>query len=183
LGAVGIDGLVKWRQDKPREIVGNPKPVKRETRMIAGAFIIVCILLLLGLAPVSYYFMTDGAEGRPPGPGPGPGDMEIHVVTTDQLFTDFFEFDNKFVRVENAEIVNIDRGMPFIRSPDSQDNRGIPVQFRDWPPGTLPQFELGQTVEVQGLYMNIITPQGPMPIINVKHGTEDYFTILPERPI
>ena len=181
LGAVGIDGLVKWRRDKPREMVGNPKPVRRETRMIAGAFIVVCILLLLGLAPVSNYFMTDGAEGRPP--GPGPGDMEVHVVTTDQLFTDFFELDNRFVRVENAEIINIDRGMPFVRSPDAQDSRGIPVQFRDWPPGTVPQFEVGQTATVQGLFMTLFTPEGPRPIINVKYGTEDYFTILPQRPI
>jgi hypothetical protein len=203
LGAAGIDGLVNWRKVKASQPVGNPKPVepetrvkgnpnpmkqetplvgnpppvKQETRMVAGAFIIVCLLLLCGLAPVSYYFMTDGVEGRPPGPGQQP--MQPVVVTTDQLLPDSFRYDGRLVRVENASILGITHGSPFIRSQGSRNDRAIPVQFRDWPPGTIPNFQLGQNVEVGGMFMTFITPEGPRPVINVKYETQDFFRILP----
>lgn len=178
LGAVGIDRLVKWRQYRPSQSTEDTASEKKETRLIAGAFIIVGILLLCGLAPAASYFMTDGAEmGRPPGPGPVGGD--VVVVTTDQLLKDSFTFDGRFVRIEDASIVNIRRGDPFIRSNGVDDDRAIPISFRDWPPMEIPPFQNGQTVEVQGLFMTIITPEGPRHIINVKYETQDYFRIMP----
>jgi hypothetical protein len=175
LGAAALDWLAfRWRG------LGS---LKKEIRPVAGAIVAVALvgaLALWGMAPAATYFASIKPGYQTPGGGPGPQPLQVAVVTTDQLLNDPQRYEGRFVRIEDARVTaNLPVGF-MVRSANATDQRSVPVRLDSWPADRVPHPSVGQTVEVQGLYVMERAPNAPpRPVLSVKWGTQDYARFVP----
>ncbi|MEW5937113.1 MAG: hypothetical protein AB1665_04755 [Candidatus Thermoplasmatota archaeon] len=146
-----------------------------DLRNAAGAIfvlIVVGIIALWGLAPAAAHFSEIGPGYRTPGGPPPPLAMN---VTIDQLLKNPNEYLQRFVRLENVSVVEV---IPMGLVVQSSDAQRIAVRLDSWPHGTLPQFRVGDRVDLGGIFMMESLPdQPPRYFMNVKYGTEDYIRL------
>jgi len=173
---LGIDRLTRW-------VTGLDKPKNNKTRdkRKLGTFIITLIILgaliLWCVLPAVNYFDNlgpGGVEGRPRKPPVGP-----IIVNTDRLINDPYRFQDEFVLVENAEVIDIDNSTFIIRSLDARLVEGVPVSLNSWPRDEIPDVYLRDRVEVVGLFVIRPVPdQTEEFYINIKYDTKDYIRVL-----
>lgn len=173
----GIDRLSRWltkldisKNDKTRD--------KRKmgtfiiTLIILGAIVMWCIL------PAANYFDNlgpGGAEGR----GRKPPPINIIIVNTDKLVTDPYRFQDEFVVVENAEVIDENNNTLLIRSIDARETEGVLVRLNGWPLDEMPVVNVGDSVEVMGRFIIRSDPdQNEEFYINIKFDTKDYIRVL-----
>ena len=145
-------------------------------KSVAIVAVLLLPVLLLGLVPAAAYLANPTAGERPRGPGPGPTPV---IVTTDQLAADPGAFTNRFVRLDDAVVVQETQMGARVRS--SGASASVEVQLVDWPPGQRPTLSPGTTVDVQGLFRWAPPGAGgvrPL-LLGVKWGTVDYLRVVP----
>jgi hypothetical protein len=173
----GIDRLSRWLAGLDRT-----KNKKTRDKRKLGTFIITLIILgaivLWCVLPAANYFDNlgpGGAEGR----GRKPPMPNVFIVNTDMLVTDPYRFQDEFVVVENAEVIDENNITLLIRSIDARETEGVLVRLNGWPLDEIPVVNVGDSVEVMGRFIIRQVPdQNDEVYINIKYDTKDYIRIL-----
>jgi len=141
-------------------------------RSIAIAAVLLLPVLVFSVIPASAYLANPVTVG---GPGPGPTPT---LVTTDQLAADPGALDGRFVRLEDAVVVQPTPQGARVRSANA--SAFVEVNLVDWPPGQRPALAPGTIVDIQGpFHWGPPGPGGVRPLnIGVKWGTADYLRIV-----
>jgi len=156
LGGVAIDRLAPWVV----RMVNKKHDASPERRKKGTALVIILIVGALALwsaVPAANYFanLEPGGALSPHGPQQG-----AIVVTTDQLNNDPLNYKYKLVKVESAIVVGINNNIITIQSEGSINPNGIRAL---WPPGEVPDVNIGDRIDVTGIFTNEsipIMPQG-----------------------
>lgn len=174
LAGVAIDRLSLWRKESLKKKGASPDKARVGAIVVTG--VIVGVLVLCGVGCAVLYFTSPVNAGHHGPPGPG----QVQLVTTDQLILRPDDYLGNPVRVNDAIVMDVLNNMVIIRSQGANQPEGIRVRFIEWPPGELPAFSVGQTVEVQGMFMRASPPgQPPVYVLNVKYQTRDFIKPIP----
>jgi hypothetical protein len=175
LGAIGIEFIAF--QFWPKLLNGiKQNNTKRKMIGIVIALLILAVIALPGIVPAADHFKDPGAQ-RPHHPKP----VGVQRIITDQLIREPERYVQNFVLVERAEIVGEIREGWKIRSPDSREPGNVTVRLVEWPPSEVPLFNIGNEVDVQGLFQKARNPESPDPyFINVKWDTKDFIRLSKE---
>ena len=184
LGALGMDHLsfhlvprlLNRAENKKTVSVHQPTDCRDIDRRLVGTIISLMLLALIalpGIVPAADNFRDPGMI-RPHHPKP-PGPIR---VTTDGLLMEPDEFVQRFVLVDEAQIVEVLPGGWRIRSIGSSNPGNVTVRLADWPLDEIPGFDAGDEVIVHGLFLKVEPPERPAQyFINVKWGTKDYIRL------
>lgn len=174
VGGVAIDGLASWISNLPKSRRRSPEERKKMKRVLFTVGV-TGVLVLLGLVPALVYFanLEYGGALRPP-----QQPLPAIIVTTDNLINDPFRFVDKDVRVLNAIVLDVHNNILVIRSMGSVEVGGVTVRLVNWPPGELPQIDIGDRVDVQGRFTLGPPPGEPQnALINVRFDSRDYIRV------
>jgi hypothetical protein len=179
IGGAGIMGFARWAVQKT-----STKGIDSEAKKVRKAFVactIVGILALAGLVPAANYFSTLQYGGAlQPRPGGPPPPQQPVTVTTDQLVNNPAMYNGSIVRVANAVVLSVNGIVVRILSPGSIHANGVAVHLDFFPPGQLPNVQVGNSVEVTGHFVVRLLPNQQMDtFIGVRYNTPDLFRILP----
>ncbi|MDO9537515.1 MAG: hypothetical protein Q7J68_04260 [Thermoplasmata archaeon] len=176
LGAFGIYGFANWIAKKKSQENSRPDYKSRTVKiLLTGA--IVGVLILWSFVPAVSYLQDPNIQG---GNQPPPN-QQVMLVTTDQLLSVPQEYVDRAVVLENVEVISVRNNMVEVRSQNSSNQDTVPVRFVEWPPGTLPNFTLGQHLTIRGMFVREPAPPGTLPgyLVGVKYGTQDFVRLLP----
>ena len=172
LGAVGIEYIAFELGPKlvKRAKRGNSK---NELISIVIVLLILVVIAIPGIVPAAEHF-EDPSARQPHHPQP----IGVKRVTTDDLLREPGTYVQNFVRVERAEVVEEMRDGWKIRSLDARKPGNVTVRLPEWPPDEVPNINVGDEVDVQGLFLKARNPDSPDPFfINVKWDTKDFIRL------
>jgi hypothetical protein len=177
LAGFGIDRLSRWLTG----IEGSKNNKARDKRKFSTLIITLIILgglVLWCVIPTANYLDNLGPGGAE-GPGRRPPQTNLIIVNTDKLVDSPYRFQDEFVVVENAEVIDVENATVIIRSIDARGTEGVLVRLDSWPRDEIPEVNIGDKVEVIGMF--IVRPRPDLDeefYINIKYDTKDYFRIL-----
>jgi hypothetical protein len=173
----GIDRLSRRMTGIEGSKNNNTRDKRKFTTFIITLIVLVALVLWCVIPTANYL------DNLGPGGAEGPGRKQplpnVIIVNTDKLVDDPYRFQDQFVLVENAEVIAEKNVTIVIRSIDARLTEGVPVRFDSWPRDEIPAVNIGDRVDVMGIF--VIRPfpdQSDQFFINVKYNTKDYFRIL-----
>ncbi len=172
LGALGIEfiafELVPKLLDKTKQ-----KNSKRKMIGIVIALLLLAIIALPGIVPAFEHFKDPSAR-RPHHPQP----IGVQRVTTDQLIRKPDTYVQNFVLVDRAAVVEQIQDGWRIRSPKAHEPGNVTIRLTEWPFDEVSHFDIGDEVDVQGLFLRARKPGSPDPyFISVKWDTKDFIRL------
>jgi hypothetical protein len=169
IAGLAIHRLSKWLVTRWSRRINWPDAGLRAGRVLAAGAI-AGALVLLSAVPSLQYIAEPPAAGHQP--------QQALVVTTDQLLKHPEEFLGRQVILANATVTAVILDGVIIQSAGSEAR--LPVRFVEWPPGSQPQFAVGDNVAVRGVFVREPAPPGMPPRyhIGVKYGTQDFARLI-----
>jgi hypothetical protein len=172
LGAVGIE-YIAFKLGPKLVKKMKQKEILSKLISIVIVFLILAIIAIPGIVPAAEHF-EDPSARQPHHPQP----IGVKRVTTDDLIREPGKYVQNFVLVEKAEVVEEIRDGWKIRSLDSREPGNVTVRLSGWPPDEVLHINVGDEVDVQGLFLKERNPDSPDPFfINVKWDTKDFIRL------
>ena len=159
-------------------------------RRLSGTLIVGAALIMIaipGIYPAMIHFsdpdlvfppnMNRDDQGKNPPDGKPddqkpPPDLQLPVITTDQLLSEPQKYEDTQVQLEDALVTEITTDGYSIRNANATATESVPVRLVEWPDAEKPTFDVGDTIGLSGRFHKA---QGVNSYeITVKWGTKDY---------